>query len=235
MSNIAVLIAGGKGTRFGADKPKQFVEINGKPILAYTMDVFQNTKSVDAIAVVCIEEWQDYVKEMRDKYSFSKLKYIIQGGNSRFYSIYNAITFFADKMLDEDCIMIHDAVRPCVTEKIITESFAAAAQYGATLAVAPSFDTMYVSEDGKNVSGIYPREKLFKGQTPETLRYSLALECYKEAEERNLTIDATSELLIELKQPIHLTKGGQENIKITTTDDIIMFKSILKSQHQNLG
>lgn len=231
--NIALLIAGGKGTRFGADKPKQFVEINDKPILAYTMSAFQKAKSVDVIAIVCVEGWRDYITDMKSKYGFSRLKYIVPGGKTRFHSIYNGIKFFANIAKKDDCIMIHDAVRPCITTSIIDESFAAAAKYGATLAVAPSFDTMYISEDSQTIQGIYPREKLFRGQTPETLQYDLALKSYNLAVARNLQIDATSVLLMKLNQPIHLTKGSQGNIKITTTDDVELFKALLYSRQES--
>ncbi len=225
--NLALIVAGGVGNRFGADKPKQFVDVNGIPILAYTLLAFQKSKVIDEIAVVCVDGWHNYVKKLKNKYNIEKLKYIVDGGNSRFESIYNGLCFFETMLSGKDFIMIHDSVRPCVTDLMISESFKVAGQYGASLAVAPCYDTMFISDNGNEISGIYPREKLFKGQTPETIRFDIALDCYRSAIKNGLKIDSPTSLLMQLNKPVGLSHGSQGNIKITTQDDIILFKSIL--------
>lgn len=225
--NIALIIAGGVGSRFGADRPKQFVVINEKPILQYTLNVFQESETIDKILVVCVDGWKDFVEQIKDEYHVSKLEYIIDGGDSRFESIYNGILFLKDKLTHSDYVMIHDSVRPCITNNIIKNSFEVAMQYGAALAVASCFDTMFISDDGATIKGIYPREKLFKGQTPETMRYDIALNSYQSAKLNGLKIDSPSSLLMQLDKPVGLSQGSQGNIKITTQDDVILFKSIL--------
>ncbi len=225
--NIALIVAGGVGNRFGANRPKQFVEVNGKPILLFTLSVFQQSPHVDKIAVVCIDGWHEFVEHMKDQYNISKLSYVIEGGASRFESIYNGLLFLKKKISIDDYIMIHDSVRPCITDEMIEDSFKVAAQYGAALAVAPCFDTMFISDDGVKINGIYPREKLFKGQTPETIRYEVAIKSYQSAKLNGLKIDSPTSLLMQFEQPVGLSRGSQGNIKITTQDDIILFKSIL--------
>lgn len=226
--NLALVVAGGIGSRFGANCPKQFVEVNGKPILQYTLRVFQKTESIDEILLVCVDGWKDFVNQIKEKYHITKLRYIVEGGDSRFASIYNGITFLRNKLSDSDYVMIHDSVRPCVTENMINDSLKVAKKHGAALAVAPCFDTMFISDDGDKIKGIYPREKLFKGQTPETMRYDIAFASYQSAKLNGLKIDSPSSLLMQLDKPVGLSRGSQGNIKITTQDDVILFKSILE-------
>lgn len=225
--NFGLIIAGGVGSRFGAEIPKQFVEINCKPIILYTLEAFQKAKDIDNIAVVCINGWDDYIRNLAHKFGISKLMTITAGGNTRFESIYNGILSLKDMAKESDYILIHDAVRACVSEDIIHDSVLVANRFGASLTVARCFDTMFVSDNGEEIDSIYPREKLFKGQTPETLRYDIALKAYAEAKDRGYLIDSPTSLLMKLGINVGLSKGNQGNIKITTQDDITFFRTFL--------
>ena len=226
---MSLIIAGGKGTRFGAEIPKQFVEISDKPIIYYTLQAFEKSTLVDTIAIVCIKDWIGYLKEFIDKYyKHSKIEYIIPGGETRFHSIYNGVSFFKDILKKDDIITIHDAVRPFITVEMLESSISVAKEYGASLAVASCYDTMYISENHKDIVGIYPRENIYKGQTPESMYYSVALNCYQASFEDKQFIDPPTKLLMYMKQRVGLSEGGQNNIKITTKEDVLAFKMILE-------
>lgn len=228
--NKALIIAGGLGNRFGAEIPKQFVEVNGRPIILYTLETFQTSTDIDSISVVCISGWESFVRKIAQKYQITKLEKIITGGNTRFESIYNGILSFRGEAQDDDLILIHDAVRACIDHGIICDSLAKATSYGASLTVAPCFDTMFISKDSKSIDGIYPREKLFKGQTPETIKFDIALKAYTRAKKENHFIDSPTSLLMNLGVKVGLSRGNQGNIKITTQDDIILFKTFLSKR-----
>lgn len=229
--NIALIIAGGVGSRFGADIPKQFVEVNHKPIMAYTLETFEQSMEIDVIIVVCVASWEDYIDRLKSKFNITKLVSIITGGNSRFESINKGIQE-ANKIAttDNDIVIIHDAVRPCITSNQINSSIYVTRQLGAALAVAPCFDTMFISEDGDMIDGVYPREKLFRGQTPESMKISIANKIYKLAERDCNYIDSPTNLLMYYNQSVGKSLGSSNNLKITTQEDIMLFKTILSNR-----
>lgn len=231
--NIAIIIAGGVGSRFGADIPKQFVEVEGKPIIEYTLKIFQEAESIDRIIVVCVAGWEDFTLNLKKKYNFTKVVNVVSGGSTRFYSIVNGLNAINKEINATDIIVFHDAVRPCIDKMILESSIDIASKYGAALAVAPCFDTMFVSKDGESIDSVYPREKLFKGQTPESMQYGVAMATYQYAVKNKLYIDSPTSLLIELKKLVGLSKGSQSNIKVTTKEDIIIFKTMLKNMENN--
>lgn len=226
--NIALLIAGGVGSRFGADIPKQFVEIHNKPIIAYTLETFEEAIEIDKIIVVSVSGWEEYIGKLKHKFNITKLDAIITGGNSRFESIHKGIQYLQDTADDKDIILIHDAVRPCVTTNQINSSLHVAKEEGAALAVAACYDTMFVSRDNKVIDDIFPREQLFKGQTPESMVYQTALATYNQAAEEGVAIDSPTSLLMHYQIKVGLSLGSQDNLKITTAEDIALFKTIIE-------
>ena len=226
--NIVLLIAGGVGSRFGANIPKQFVEINNKPIIAYTLETFQKAIEIDQIVVVSVAGWEDYIERLKNNFAITKLMHIITGGDSRFESIYKGLISLADIANESDLVLIHDAVRPCVTTNQINSSLRVAKIQGAALAVASCYDTMFVSRDGIIIDKVFPREELFKGQTPESIQYGIAYSAYREADQKGLYIDSPTSLLLNLNIPVGLSLGSQENLKITTMEDIALFKTIIE-------
>ncbi|MFR5627012.1 MAG: IspD/TarI family cytidylyltransferase [Haemophilus parainfluenzae] len=226
--NIVLLIAGGVGSRFGANIPKQFVEINNKPIIAYTLEIFQKAIEIDQIVVVSVAGWEDYIERLKNNFAITKLMHIITGGDSRFESIYKGLISLADIANESDLVLIHDAVRPCVTTNQINSSLRVAKIQGAALAVASCYDTMFVSRDGIIIDKVFPREELFKGQTPESIQYGIAYSAYREADQKGLYIDSPTSLLLKLNIPVGLSLGSQENLKITTMEDIALFKTIIE-------
>lgn len=218
--NIAILIAGGKGSRFGAAIPKQFVEVNGKPIILYSLLLFQVSSCIDKVIVVCASGWQDHIEKLKTAYALRKLTSVVTGGDSRFQSIYNAISNYKQMYCSDDILIIHDSVRPGITEEMLIDGIKKAQQFGASLAASPCFDTMYVSSDGKLIEGTCPRNKLFKGQTPISIRASLAIKAYDEAIAKGFQTDSPAVLLMQLGHKVVLSKGNQFNIKVTVPEDV---------------
>lgn len=228
--NKALVIAGGRGNRFGAEIPKQFVEVNGKPIILYTLETLQDSPDVDSISIVCVSGWESYVKSIAEKNHVSKMEKIITGGDTRFESVYNGMISYQGGAQEDDLILIHDAVRACIDQDIIHDSFLQAERYGAALAVAPCFDTMFVSMDGESIDSVYPREQLFKGQTPETVKFGIAIDVYRRAKKEKQYIDSPASLLMKFNVKVGLSKGNQGNVKITTQDDILLFQTVLSKR-----
>lgn len=226
--NIALLIAGGRGSRIGADIPKQFVKVHGKPIILYCLFLFQKAACIDEIIVVCTDGWQEYVKNLRETYGINKITTVIKGGDSRFHSIYNGISFCKNHYHSDDILLIHDSVRPCITEEMLIDSIEKAQQFGASMASAPCFDTMYISTDGHQIEDIFPRNKLFKGQTPISIQANLAVQSYDEAFNKGLQTDSPTVLLLQLGHRVIFSKSSQLNMKITIPEDIQLFSNLME-------
>lgn len=218
--NIAIVIAGGSGNRFGAKIPKQYVKVNNEPVILHTLRIFQYADCIDRIVLVCSKEWETYNKILKTTHDLSKLTDVVHGGDTRFASIYNGIAFCCNQFDEQDVLVIHDAVRPCITEELLENNIKMARLCGAALAAVPCFDTMFISGNGDFAEGVFPREKLFKGQTPVSIKADLAAACYKKAIELNLFTDSPAALLLQLGEKVSLSKGSQQNLKITTQEDL---------------
>lgn len=230
MSNYAVILAGGTGSRMGnANKPKQFIDVYGKPIIAYTLETFSLHPEIDKIIIVTLNEWHDYIKALVRKFELNKVIAIVEGGETRQQSVYAAIQYLENGSDDKDIILVHDAVRPLISQKIIGENISFAKQYGAVDTVVPSADTIVQSLDKKKIENIPEREQYFLGQTPQSFQYSI-LKSAHENFIKNGQIETTDDckLVIHLGHPVMLTLGDKLNFKITTFEDLTLFKALLK-------
>lgn len=228
--NIAVILAGGIGSRMGiVDKPKQFIDVYGKPIIVYTLETFDNHPAVDGIAVVCLAEWLDDLRIFLRKYEIKKVKWIIEGGQTRQDSIYNAIKVLGQECADDDILVVHDAVRPLVSHKIISNNILAAKDYGAVDTVIPSADTIIRSVDGTTLKEVPKRKELYIGQTPQSFKFSVLKAAHEKAIANGI-FDSTDDcqLVIELGAAVHLVPGEKLNFKITSFDDLLLLKAMLK-------
>ena len=184
--NIGIILAGGIGSRMGiVDKPKQFIDIYGKPIIVYTLEAFDNHPEIDYIGVVCLDEWMDDLKILLRKYEINKVKWLIKGGMSRQESVYNAIIAISKDVNDDDILVIHDSVRPLVSHKIISNNISSAKQFGATDTVIPSTDTIIKSLDGLQIHEVPNRSELYIGQTPQSFKFELIKRAHETAIESN--------------------------------------------------
>ena len=232
--NIALIIAGGSGQRMGQDIPKQFINVFDKPVLIYTLEGFQKHPQIDAIEVVCIDGWHDILWAYAKQFNITKLKWVISGGNSGQESIRNGVYNLEDKCSSEDTIIIHDGIRPLVEPSVLSDVIAKCKLYGNAVTSMPYNEQRFDidEEDETTTSKFIPRETLRRVSTPQAYNFKLLDEKYHEAFEKEIGIHGshyTNTMMVELGVKLHFAAGSDKNIKLTTKDDLEMFKAYLKS------
>lgn len=234
MANIGLIIAGGSGSRMHQDIPKQFLTVYERPVIVYTMEAFERHPQVDAIAVVCIQGWEQVLWAYAKQFNVTKLKYVIPGGANGQESIRNGVFELEKHFKPEDFVLVHDAIRPLVSEEIITDCIEVANQYGNAITVIPCAEAMIETEDGMVSSGSYPRDHLKRTQTPQAFRLGEICDLHRRALENGITNSiASCTLMIELGEKIYFSKGSEKNLKLTTLDDIDIFKALLSSKRSD--
>jgi 2-C-methyl-D-erythritol 4-phosphate cytidylyltransferase len=236
--NIAIIIAGGSGQRMGQDIPKQFINVFDKPVLIYTLESFQRHPLVDAIEVVCIDGWENVVWAYAKQFNIDKLKWITKGGNSGQESIRNGVYNLEGECSDEDVIIIHDGIRPLVEPSVLTDVINKAQKYGNAVTSMPYNEQIFVisKEDETTTTQFIPRETLRRVATPQAYRFGLLDEKYHEAFEKEIGIYGshyTNTMMVELGITLHFAAGSDKNIKLTTKDDLDLFKGYLAKGKDN--
>ena len=229
MKNYVILLAGGVGKRMQSDIPKQFIEIDGKPIIVYTIENFQRNDQIDKIVVVCVKEWIDHLRNLITQYSLTKVQWIIEGGDTGHDSIKNGVFFLRDKIEPNDFIVIHDAVRPILPQKAIDEVLRVAHEKGNASSSIVCHPPIVYTEDFESGISDVDRDHVMLTASPQAYRFSLALKCYEMAEQENRNdFTFTSSLLIHCGERVYFAKGTTSNIKITKTEDLALFGALLK-------
>lgn len=234
--NIAIIIAGGVGSRMGANIPKQFIEVNGKHVLAYTCESFQNHPLIDAIEIVCVDGWEDVVWEYKEKYGISKLKWVTKGGNSGQESIRNGVYHLKSHVSDVDNIIIHDGIRPLVDDDVLYDLIEKCNKYGNAVTSMPYNEQIFLVDDEISTIKYIPRETLRRVATPQCYKYKLLDDKYHEAFEKKIGIfgsSYTNTMMVELGVRLYFAKGSDRNIKLTTPGDLEIFKAILDKRKTN--
>lgn len=232
--NVALLTAAGSGTRMHQDIPKQFIHVDNKPVIIHTMEAFQNHPSIDAIIVVTIESWSEVLWAYAKQFNITKLKWIVPGGQSGQESIFNGLIELKKRLSDQDVIMVHDGNRPLISSEVISDSLATFSRNGSAVAVVPCTEVVFESDDGKTSLVSTNREKLFRTQTPHTYRLGDLYRAHLEAKKLGIENTAASCMLMkELGKVTYFSKGSEENLKITTTDDLKIFKALLHTRQDN--
>lgn len=234
--NIAVIIAGGTGSRMGQDIPKQFINVFDKPILIYTLEGFQKHPQIDAIEVVCIDGWHDLVWAYGKQFGITKLKWIVSGGKSGQESIRNGVYNLEDKCQADDTIIIHDGIRPLVDETVLSDVIVKCEEYGNAVTSMPYNEQIFVIDDEISTTKYIPRETLRRVSTPQAYKFDKLDWAYHEAFLHNIGIQGssyTNTMMVELGERLYFAKGSDKNIKLTTKDDLEMFKAYLKSDTDN--
>ena len=226
--NIALIIAGGKGVRMQQEVPKQFLTVNEKPVIVYTMEAFQRHADIDAIAVVCISGWEKILSAYAREYGITKLRHIIPGGDCGQASIRNGVFELEKHYGSDDLVLVHDAIRPMVSAEIISDCIATATQYGSAIAVIPCQEAMLVTDDQLSTSSGFPRANLRRTQTPQGFPIGVLAAAHREALEKGITNSiASCTLMVELGRTIYFSHGSEKNLKLTTPDDIDIFRALL--------
>lgn len=236
--NIAIIIAGGVGSRMGQDLPKQFINVYDKPVLIYTLESFQKHPQVDAIELVCIDGWHEIVWAYAKQFNITKLKWIVSGGKTGQESIRNGVYGLEGKANPDDNIIIHDGIRPLVEPSVLSDVISKCSQYGNAVTSMPYNEQIFViNEDDETTTNKYiPRETLRRVSTPQAYRFDLLDEKYHEAYEKEIGIYGshyTNTMMVELGVTLHFAAGSDKNIKLTTKDDLEMFKAYLKADKDN--
>lgn len=228
--NVAVILAGGTGTRMGLEIPKQYYEVNGKAILSYCLQTFFTHEEIDAVQIVADEMWHGYIMQQLLRLPYNeKFRGFSAAGENRQLSIYNALVDIRGYASEDDTVIIHDAARPCVSAAQIADCVKAAEGHDGTLPVLPMKDTVYLSEDGTRVSSLLNRGMVFAGQAPELF----VLGKYYEANRRLLPdsifkINGSTEPAVMMGMDIAMIPGDERNFKITTAADLERFREIVQ-------
>lgn len=208
--------------------PKQFIAVNGRPVIIYTLEAFENHPEIDAISVVCIDGWEEVLWAYARQFNITKLKYVIPGGKTGQESIRNGVFELEKHYERDDLVLIHDAIRPMVSAEIISDNIRVARKFGNAVAVIPCVEAMLQTEDNLISTGSYPRENLKRTQTPQAFRIGDICNLHRRALEAGITNSVAScTLKIEMGEQVYFSVGSEKNIKLTTIEDIDIFKALL--------
>lgn len=226
--NIALILAGGNGSRLGTEIPKQYVLVKGRPVIAYCFDVFFRKQNIDAVQIVAEENWHSYIQQHVPEKTQYKLKGFSNPGKNRQLSIWNALNDMQRYASPDDIVIVHDAARPCITEQLLEDGLHAIEGHDGIMPVLPMKDTVYYSSDGKSVVSLLERSHIFAGQAPEFFRFEKYFEAnQKLVPEKILQINGSTEPAILNHMDIVMIPGEEKNFKITTKADLEHFQDLM--------
>lgn len=231
--NIALIIAGGKGHRMQQEIPKQFLNVNDKPVIIYTLEAFQKHPNIDAIEVVCLDGWHDILWAYAKQFGISKLEWVISGGDTAQESIRNGVFELREVCSPEDIVVIHDGIRPLVEDFVLSDVLIQCKKYGNAVTSLPYNEQIFVTEDGETTTQYVPRDTLRRVSTPQAYKYEKLLWAYEKAFAESIGIQASTyanTLMVELGERLHFAAGSDRNIKLTTTEDIDIFMALLHTK-----
>lgn len=229
MINV-IITAGGIGSRMNMEVPKQFLNVEDKPLIIYTLEKFQKHPSIDNICVVCLDGWHEILKAYAKQFGITKLKWVVTGGVNGQESIYNGLVAVSQDCNKDDLVMIHDGNRALVSHDIISNSISTCKANGSSVAAIPCTEAIFRCEDEENtVSTIsIPRESVVRTQTPHTYPVEKLLWAHEQAKEKGINNTAASCVLMQmLGEKVYFSMGSEKNLKITTNDDLQIFKALL--------
>ncbi|PWW08335.1 2-C-methyl-D-erythritol 4-phosphate cytidylyltransferase [Paenibacillus cellulosilyticus] len=225
--NTALIFAGGTGQRMNTyARPKQFLELHGKPIILYTLEHFERHPEIDNIVVVCLSSWIDELKLLLRRYDIEKVSQIVPGGETGHDSIYRGLRALTVVCQADDIVLIHDGVRPLITKELISTNIAKAKMHGTAITVEPAIESVIQSSNGDQIDGVPRRASMYTAKAPQTFRFALIWEYYQRAHnEGMLTIDS-AHLLSLFNVEMHMVKSPPNNMKITTPTDFYIFRAL---------
>lgn len=230
--NVAVIIAAGSGHRMGQDIPKQFINVYDKPVLLYTLENFQNHPRIDAIEVVTLEGWIDFVWAYARQFGIDKLKWVVAGGTTGQESIRNGVYNLQEHCAEEDIVVIHDGIRPLVDETVLTDVLDVCEKRGNAVTSMPYNEQIFLVDDEISTTKYIPRETLRRVSTPQAYKFGKLNWAYHEAFEKEIGIYGsayTNTMMADLGERLYFAAGSDRNIKLTTKGDLELFKAYLKS------
>lgn len=236
--NVAIVLAGGKGQRMDSEIPKQFINVYDKPILMYTLEAFENHPQIDAIEVVAIEGWGDFVWAYAKQFNITKLKWVVDGGNTAQESIRNGLLNIENEVSSDDIILVHDGIRPLVDQDVLTDVIKVAYDKGNAVSSMPYNEQIFVidNENEETTKEYVVRETIRRVSTPQAYNAALIIDLYKKAFSEGKGISGSSyadTLMTEYGQSVFYSMGSDKNIKIIDQDDLNLFKAFLQKENAN--
>ena len=231
--NVAIIIAGGSGHRMGQDIPKQFINVFDKPVLIYTMEGFQKHPQIDVMEIVCIDGWHEVVWAYAKQFNIDKLKWVVSGGSNVQESIRNGVYHLEKICGEEDIVIIHDGIRPLVDETVLSDVIVKCRQYGNAVTALPYNEQIFIADDEYSTIKYIPRDTLRRVSTPQAYVYGKLNRAYHEAFEKGIGIygaSYTNTMMVDLGEKLYFAAGSDKNIKLTTKDDLEIFKAYLKTE-----
>ena len=230
--NVAVILAGGSGLRMGTGGiPKQFLKMNGKPILFHTIEHFQKHEEIDEIVIVSVKDWLEYIWQQVKIYNFSKVTAIVEGGDTSQDSAYNGLLKARENNSADSIVVIHDGVRPIITAQVISDNIDSVKKFGTAITVSPCSETIIISQDSENIAEMPYRKHAYLGQCPQSFYLGDIIKVHEETRKVNPgyenIVDACT-LFNEAGKKLHLVMGNKGNIKVTTPEDYYVVEAIMK-------
>lgn len=230
--NTALILAGGVDKRFKMNIPKQFVNVNNRPLIVYTLESFQNHPEIDQIIITCVDGWQEMVRAYGKQFNITKLTGIISGGADTQQSTYYGLNALKDEMGAGDIVVIHDAIRPLVSEELITKSIQMCRRKGMGVAATCIMDTIMHSGNGREGRQSLERYDIMKVQTPQAYDFQLIWNLHNKAIERNC-VGAwdNSAMLTRMGELVYFSEGSDLNLRINTVEDVEMFRVLYQMKY----
>ena len=229
--NVALILAGGSGQRMHQDIPKQFIPIHDKPVIIYTLEAFQNHEKIDAIEVVCLDGWHDILRAYAKQFNISKLKWIVSGGATGQESIRSGVVNLRGHCRADDIVIIHDGIRPLVDVSVLTDVIETCEVYGNAVTAMPYNEQIFRIRDEHTTCEYIPREQIRRVATPQAYTFGKLDWAYEKAFSEKIGIYGSSyanTLMVDLGEVLHFSRGSDRNIKLTTRDDLELFKAYLQ-------
>lgn len=234
--NVAVIIAGGNGSRMGQDIPKQFINVYDKPVVIYTLESFQKHPEIDAILAVCIDGWHNVLWAYAKQFGIDKLKWVVSNGATAQESIRNGLLGLKDICQEDDIVIIHDGIRPMVDEYVLSDVIIKCREHGNAVTSLPYNEQIFVVDDELSTTKYIPRETLRRVSTPQAYTYGKLSWAYEKAFAEDIGLQGgtyANTLMVELGERLYFAAGSEKNIKLTTKDDLELFKAYMKMEKDN--
>lgn len=231
--STAILLCGGTGSRMGAEVPKQFLEISGKPVIIHTIQRIEAAECIKQFVVVVHVDWKDYLLDLLEAYNVQKCIGVALGGATGLESMVNGIEYLKTMLDGSELVTFMDGIRPMVSSAILEDSIRVASEYGASITVDRCYDTMIRSEDGRCMAETLNRDRILKAQRPESTTLGLALEVLCRARDEGFADAAMASAMLRYGKPVGISIGSPKNIKLTVPDDLDMFEALLNLEKRN--
>jgi len=225
VKTFAIIPAGGKGIRSGHNSPKQYLKVQGKELIAYTLEIFQSSKYINSIVVACEPAYFNLIQKLKKKYNFSKIINVVEGGRERQHSVFNALSaLYANK---NDLVVVHDAARPLLPANVLSNAIKHAKKKGNALTCIKVRDTLMKADE--TVKAYLKRDDIYYVQTPQIFRFVDLMEAMQSAKKAKFIGTDESMLVKKIGKNVNIVEGSPYNFKITTKPDFELFKSIIKN------